>query len=73
MAPVPLACRFSPWCRYWLMPSMWISSRRKADEQALSAKSARKNQSFCSMFGGVQQQARMTMQKMGLFCAVWTL
>ena len=45
-APVPLACRFSPWWMYWLMPSMWMSSRLNADEHALREKRATKSHSF---------------------------
>ena len=39
---VPLACRFWPWCRYASMPSMFRSSRLKADEKVARKARARR-------------------------------
>ena len=52
-APVPSACCRLPWYRYWLIPSMRMSSKVKADDTAARAKTAPENQAFGNMFGGL--------------------
>lgn len=51
-APVPSASCLLPWWRYWLIPSMWMSSRVKADETVASARTAPENQALGNMFVG---------------------
>ena len=49
LPPVPEACRFSLWCRYSLMPSMYKPSKLKADAMATKAKSVTNSHAWRNM------------------------
>jgi hypothetical protein len=51
-APVPSACRLSPWCRYSAIPSTCKSSRLKAVDTVARASTPAENQALGNIFGG---------------------
>jgi hypothetical protein len=56
--PVPSASCRLPWWRYWLMPSMWMSSSVKAEEAAASATMAPENQALGNMLDGLEIETK---------------
>jgi len=66
--PVPVACRFWPWCRYASMPSIFRSSRLNADEKVARKARARESQNVRSMVDGGYGKARSSERTRGYVC-----
>lgn len=70
--PVPVACRFIPWCRYSSIPSMWsASSILRADESAMRARSVNRSHDcriVLSMFDGCRNES---VRRCGVWASIW--